>query len=130
MKYGWLQWRIQGGAPGAPLLRTKIFLISCNFWGKSGKIVCWCLPVEGWRPLLWGILDPPLGCSSLQKSHSDVANVDCHSQHNKHSNEIFHITNIPMKFFINSPQHKNANIANFVLAVPFEINMTNEVFNQ
>ena len=33
------QWRIQEGAPEAP--RTKIFLISCSFLGKSGKFVCW-----------------------------------------------------------------------------------------
>ena len=32
-------------------------------------------------------------------------------------------------FFTNSPQYKNANIANFVLAVPLERNSTNEVYN-
>ena len=30
-------------------------------------------------------------------------------------------------FFIKSPQYKNANIANFVLAMSFKINKTNEV---
>ena len=29
--------------------------------------------------------------------------------------------------FINSPQYKNANIANFVLAVPLKIKWTNEI---
>ena len=29
----------------------------------------------------------------------------------------------------NSPQYKNANIADFVLAVPFKINKVNEVSN-
>ena len=32
-------------------------------------------------------------------------------------------------FFTNSPQNKNANIANFVLAMSLEINWTNEVCN-
>ena len=32
-------------------------------------------------------------------------------------------------FFTNSPQYRNANISNFVLAVPLEINKTNEVYN-
>ena len=43
------------GGPLPPPLppRTKIFLISCGFLGKSGKFVCW-------RPLLRGILDAPL----------------------------------------------------------------------
>ena len=36
---------------------------------------------------------------------------------------------IPREVFTNYSQHKNANIANFVLAVPFEINMTNEICN-
>ena len=35
----------------------------------------------------------------------------------------------PIEIFTNSPLHKNANIANFVLAVPFKINKTNEVCN-
>ena len=29
----------------------------------------------------------------------------------------------------NSPQHKNAKIVNFVLAVPLERNLTNEIYN-
>ena len=35
----------------------------------------------------------------------------------------------PLEFFILSPQHKNANIANFVLTVPLEMNKTNEILN-
>ena len=31
--------------------------------------------------------------------------------------------------FTNSSQHKNDNIANFVLALPLEMNKTDEVFN-
>ena len=31
--------------------------------------------------------------------------------------------------FTNSPQYKNTNIANFVLAIPFKLNQTNEVCN-
>ena len=31
-----------------------------QFWGKFGKIVCWPLPSESWRPHLGEILDPPL----------------------------------------------------------------------
>ena len=34
-----------------------------------------------------------------------------------------------IEFFTNSLQHKNANIANFVLAVPLERNWTNDVYN-
>ena len=35
-----------------------------------GKFVCWRLPLEGWRPLLQGILDPPLH-RSYSNSHTD-----------------------------------------------------------
>ena len=35
-----------------------------QFFGKFGKIVCW-RPPEGWRPLLRGILDPPLSQESI-----------------------------------------------------------------
>ena len=31
-----------------------------NFMQFLAKCVCWRLPMEGWRPLLQGILDPPL----------------------------------------------------------------------
>ena len=34
-----------------------------------------------------------------------------------------------LEVFTNSPQYKNANIANFVLAVPLEINKNNEFHN-
>ena len=34
-----------------------------------------------------------------------------------------------LEFFTNAPQCKNANIANFVLAVPLEIDYTNRVYN-
>ena len=34
-----------------------------------------------------------------------------------------------IEFFTISPQHKIGNIANFVLAVPFKIKNTNEVYN-
>ena len=34
-----------------------------------------------------------------------------------------------MEFFKNAPQYKNANIANFVLALPLETNQTNEISN-
>ena len=36
---------------------------------------------------------------------------------------------MPLEFFTISPQYKNANIANFVLAVPFKIKKTNIVCN-
>ena len=39
--------------------------------------------------------------------------------------ELIHST----EFFTNSPEHKNANIANFILAVLFNINKSNEVCN-
>ena len=34
-----------------------------QFWGKYGKIVCWC-PLGSLRPLLGEILDPPLETAS------------------------------------------------------------------
>ena len=34
-----------------------------------------------------------------------------------------------IEFFTISPQHKNGNIANFVLAMPFKISKTSEVYN-
>ena len=34
-----------------------------------------------------------------------------------------------IEFFTISPQYKNANIANFILALPLKINKSNEVYN-
>ena len=34
-----------------------------------------------------------------------------------------------VKFFTNSPQYENVNIANFVLAVALKMNKTKEVYN-
>ena len=57
------QWRIQGGTPGAQILlitlRTKIFLISCSCWENPANLYI-CAPPPSWRPLLRGILYPPL----------------------------------------------------------------------
>ena len=54
------QWRIQGCAPALPLPpMAQNFLDFMQFLGKFDKIVCW-RPLEGRRPLLQGILDPPL----------------------------------------------------------------------
>ena len=57
-----LQWRIQeGGSPGAhPPLQTKIFLISCSLSENLANLYAGALLLEGWLPLLRGILDPPL----------------------------------------------------------------------
>ena len=51
-----------------------------------------------------------------------------------HTNFMFH--DLPMqvarsatRVFHKLPQYKNANIANFILAVPLERNWTNEVYN-
>ena len=48
---------------GVPLARAppmaKNFLNFMQFFTKFGKILCW-RPPEGWRPLLRGIVDPPL----------------------------------------------------------------------
>ena len=35
-----------------------------QFWGKFGEIICW-RPVEGWRPHLGEILDPPLASGDV-----------------------------------------------------------------
>ena len=54
-----------GGFRGAPPVRApptaQNFLDFMQFFGKFDKIVCW-RPPEGRRPLLQGILDPPLTC--------------------------------------------------------------------
>ena len=34
-----------------------------------------------------------------------------------------------LEFFTNSPQYKNANIANFVLVMPLDINYASEVYD-
>ena len=47
-----------GGRPGAPPM-IQNFLNFMQFFAEIGKIICW-RPLEGWRPLLRGILDPPL----------------------------------------------------------------------
>ena len=44
-----------GGAPGHPPGPK-----CSQFHAVFLKIICWRTPLEGWRPLLRGILDPPL----------------------------------------------------------------------
>ena len=48
-----------GGSKGGRPPTDQNFLNFMQFWGKSGKFVCW-RPLRGWRPLLRGILYPPL----------------------------------------------------------------------
>ena len=48
------------GAHPAPPPTAQNFLDFMQFFGKFDKIVCWRPPPEGRRPLLQGILDPPL----------------------------------------------------------------------
>ena len=57
--------KYSGGFRGAPPARgppptAQKFLDFMQFFGNSDKIVCWHPPLEGRRPLLQGILDPPL----------------------------------------------------------------------
>ena len=52
-----------GGAPSARPPRDQNFFNSMQFFGKSGKCVCWRPLLEGWRPLLREILDAPLQLS-------------------------------------------------------------------
>ena len=47
-----------GGFRGRPPTAQN-FLNFMQFFAKFGKTICWH-PPEGWRPLLRGILDPPL----------------------------------------------------------------------
>ena len=42
------------------------FLNFMQFFAQFGKIICW-RPLEGWRSLLRGILDPPLRSMILSK---------------------------------------------------------------
>ena len=48
------------GAPAVHPPTAQNVLNFMQFFGKFGKIICWYHPLEGWRPLLRGILDPPL----------------------------------------------------------------------
>ena len=41
-------------------LPAQNFLNFMQFFGKFDKIICWRPLLEGWRPLLRRILDPPL----------------------------------------------------------------------
>ena len=52
----------------APPPTVQNFLDFMQFFGKFDKIVCWRPPLEGWRPLLQGILDPPLGMENRMKA--------------------------------------------------------------
>ena len=45
---------------GTPPHRTKIFLISCSFSENLANLYSDTSLLEGWRPLLREILDPPL----------------------------------------------------------------------
>ena len=58
--FGKGQWRIQGAPPVCAPLRTKIFLISCSFWENPANLYVGAPPPRDWRPLLRGILYPPL----------------------------------------------------------------------
>ena len=49
---------------GAPLPTAQNFLDFMQFFGNFDKIVCCRLPLEGRRPHLQGILDPPLWSTS------------------------------------------------------------------
>ena len=57
-------WGNNGGSRGAPgtcpLPAAQNVLNLMQFFAKFGKIICW-RPLEGWRPLLLGIQDPPPG---------------------------------------------------------------------
>ena len=58
----------RGRAPGTPL-RTKIFLITCSVWENLANLLVGAPLLEGWRPLLRGIVDPPLQNIYIQESH-------------------------------------------------------------
>ena len=47
------------GAPGTCPPMNQNFLNFMQFFGKSGKFVCWCPPPGGLAPPPTGILDPP-----------------------------------------------------------------------
>ena len=50
---------------GRPPPTAQNFLNLMQFFTKFGKIICWRLPLKGWRPLLRGILDQPLLCDDV-----------------------------------------------------------------
>ena len=55
-----LQWGILGGG--------KIFSMSCSIFEKFIESLVGAAPLEGWRPLLRGILDPSLYCYNFLES--------------------------------------------------------------
>ena len=48
-------------------LKAQDFVNFLQFFGNFGKIICWRLVID-WRPLIQGILDPPL--TSVVSFHS------------------------------------------------------------
>ena len=59
--FGRQQWQISGRSKGGAPPMDQNFLNFMQFFRKSGKFVIWRPPpfLEGWHPLLRGILDPP-----------------------------------------------------------------------
>ena len=64
---------------GAPPLQTKIFSISCSFSENLAKSYVRA-PLESWRPLLWGILDPPLYDVTLNGGHPFSNYIYCNQK--------------------------------------------------
>ena len=60
-----MQWRIQGGEPGARPPKDQNFLNFMQFLGKSGKFLCW-------RPL--GVGAPSYGESRIRPWHVILPN--------------------------------------------------------
>ena len=56
--------RSKGGCSRCMPPWTKIFLISCSFLENLANLYAAAPLLEGWHPLLWGVLDPPLTCQS------------------------------------------------------------------
>ena len=83
------------GRPGASPLQTKIFLISCSFSEILANLYAGAPVLEGWRPLLWEIPDPPLNdhviCPYLTETSYATENPN-RSCHTLVSNRIYRMT--------------------------------------
>ena len=62
------QWR--------PPPTAQKFLNFMHFFTKFGEIICW-RPLEDWRPLIRGILDPPLFMMHMNQSEVSTLPAGC-----------------------------------------------------
>ena len=109
----WVASFSSGRSTPSPPLRTKIFVISCSFLGKSGKFVCWHPLLKGWRPLQREILDPSLfsmyfatqGCTGMRQVFKKFAREGVVMKIVQVT--MLHMKTIVYRCYFHSPLHSN-----------------------